>query len=194
MEELVTDSATTLQNSIVHYGKNFLQDFNDDIDTLKASNSGNDPVPYSLMHYNQQVHSNLVHNNNGYAVMSVSKYMYTGGAHGMFTQRFLCFDIPQKKALRLSDVLVMDSTQLESILEKQLREQYNIPADKPLTELLFDNRIALTQNFYFTSKGIGFLYQPYEIAAYAVGPINIWLPYTGLKPYLTPGFIQRMGI
>ena len=32
---------------------------------------------------------------------------------------------------------------------------------------------------------MGFIYQPYEIAPYAVGSISFTIPYENLKPFLT---------
>ncbi len=192
--ELQPSASTPLQNSLARLGNNFLQDFKDDLDTAKTMDDSADPLPYSMMHYDQQITTNLVYNNKGYAVLNSSSYMYTGGAHGMYGETFLCFDLIQKKRLTTENVLTIDSIQLAPLLEKYFRISYQLPPGKPLKEILFDNQIALTDNFYFTSKGIGFLYQPYEIAAYAVGPVDIWIPYTELKPYLNPSFAQRMGI
>ncbi|MCF3109890.1 DUF3298 and DUF4163 domain-containing protein [Niabella sp. CC-SYL272] len=186
------DSAS-LQTTLTQFGRSFIENFRDDIDTMKASDN-EEEAPFSMMHYDQQISSNLIYNNHGYAVLSVGNYAYTGGAHGMYGQTMLCLDMQQQKALALSDVLKVDSATLQPILERQLRARYKIAPDKPLTDILFDERLALTDNFYFTTKGIGFIYQPYEVAAYAVGVVDVWVPYADLRPYLQPAFVQRMGI
>lgn len=185
--------STSLQTALKQFGRSFIENFRDDIDTMKAAGN-EDEAPFSMMHYDQQISSNLIYNNNGYAVLSVGNYAYTGGAHGMYGQTMLCLDMQQQKELALSDVLRIDSATLQPILERHLRTRYKIAENKPLTDILFDERLALTDNFYFTPKGIGFIYQPYEVAAYAFGLIDVWVPYTDLKPYLQPAFMQRMGI
>ncbi|MCD2425249.1 DUF3298 and DUF4163 domain-containing protein [Niabella pedocola] len=187
-----TDTAS-LQTALTQFGRSFIENFRDDIDTMKAAGN-EDEAPFSMMHYDQQISSNLIYNNNGYAILSVGNYAYTGGAHGMYGQTMLCLDMQQQKELALSDVLHIDSATLQPILEQHLRTRYKIAQNKPLTDILFDERLALTDNFYFTPKGIGFIYQPYEVAAYAFGLIDIWVPYTELRPYLQTAFIQRMGI
>ena len=59
----------------------------------------------------------------------------------------------------------------------------------PLTDAgLSDNKIKANDNFYVTTKGIGFSYSPYEIAAYAVGEINIFIPFSELSDCLLPRF------
>ncbi|WP_300598733.1 DUF3298 and DUF4163 domain-containing protein [Niabella sp.] len=185
--------STSLQTALTQFGRSFIENFRDDIDTMKAAGNA-DEAPFSMMHYDQQISSNLIYNNNGYAVLSVGNYAYTGGAHGIYGQTMLCLDMQQQKELLLGDVLRIDPATLQPILERHLRARYKIAADTPLTDILFDERLALTDNFYFTPKGIGFIYQPYEVAAYALGLIDIWVPYTDLRPYLQPAFIQRMGI
>jgi len=184
------DSAS-LQTAMTQFGRSFIENFRDDIDTMKATG---DEAPVSMMHYDQQISSNLIFNNKGYAVLSVGNYAYTGGAHGMYGQTMLCLDMKQQKELGLDEVLTIDSATLQPILERHFRTRYKIADSKPLTEILFDERLALTDNFYFTAKGIGFIYQPYEVAAYAFGLIDVWVPYSDLKPYLQAGFAERMGI
>ncbi|WP_018630823.1 DUF3298 and DUF4163 domain-containing protein [Niabella aurantiaca] len=186
------DSAS-LQTAMTQFGRSFIENFRDDIDTMKAAGN-EDEAPVSMMHYDQQISSNLIYNSNGYAVLSVGNYAYTGGAHGMYGQTMLCLDMKQKRALVLQDLLNIDSATLQPLLEQHFRTRYQIAGNKPLTEVLFEDRLALTDNFYFTPGGIGFIYQPYEVAAYAFGLIDVWVPYTDLKPYLQPGFAQRMGL
>ncbi|MBO9592104.1 MAG: DUF3298 and DUF4163 domain-containing protein [Niabella sp.] len=188
-----TPDTASLQTALTQFGRSFIENFRDDIDTMKAAGN-EDEAPFSMMHYDQQISSNLIYNNNGYAVLSVGNYAYTGGAHGMYGQTMLCLDMQQQKELALSDLLHIDSATLQPILEHHLRIRYKIAPNKPLTDILFDERLALTDNFYFTPKGIGFIYQPYEVAAYAFGLIDVWVPYTELKPYLQTAFTQRMGI
>ncbi|SDC71924.1 DUF3298 and DUF4163 domain-containing protein [Niabella drilacis] len=185
--------STSLQTAMTQFGRSFIENFRDDVDTMKASGNG-DEAPVSMMHYDQQISSNLVYNNHGYAVLSVGNYAYTGGAHGMYGQTMLCLDMKQQRELTFRDVLTIDSATLQPILEHHFRARYKIADNKPLTEILFDERLALTDNFYFTPGGIGFIYQPYEVAAYAFGLIDVWVPYADLKPWLQPAFAQRMGI
>ena len=59
-----------------------------------------------------------------------------------------------------------------------------------LTELaeksgIFTDRIFLTHNVYLTGNNIVFYYNPYDIAPWAVGPIEVVVPYYNLEQYLT---------
>ena len=76
---------------------------------------------------------------------------------------------------------------LQSLLETQFRKDRNLKSNEPLTEGgLFENKIEPNDNFFLTSKGIGFNYMPYEIGPYALGEIDIFIPFSQLTSYLQP--------
>lgn len=60
---------------------------------------------------------------------------------------------------------------------------------KKCESVLFDNTIQTTTNFCVTQKGILFLYNPYEIAAYAYGEIELFIPFEEVKNVLNPLFV-----
>jgi hypothetical protein len=76
------------------------------------------------------------------------------------------------------------------VLEEHLRMAYDIPAGAPLNGeagILFDKHLALTKNFYVTGKGVGFIYNPYEVAPYVVGEIELYVPFSEITDILKPG-------
>jgi hypothetical protein len=116
-------------------------------------------------------------------------YTYSGGAHGIFGTTYSGYDLTLNKKLSLADIITAaGKTKLAGSLEKYFRKAYKLKPADPLTEILFENKIAPNDNFYVTEKGIGFCYVPYEIASYAMGEINIFIPFTELNSYLQPGF------
>lgn len=146
----------------------------------------------AFMNYEEQLNMSVRFNENGYVIIEASVYAYTGGAHGNGGSNFSCLDVFRKKKLKLKDVLTADSSRLQPIVEHLFRKQQNLKPTDSLNTILFDNHLALTDNFYFTSKGIGFWYFPYEVAAYAYGPIHVFVPFTEVRQYLNPEFVQRM--
>jgi hypothetical protein len=115
-------------------------------------------------------------------------YSYTGGAHGNYGSVYSSYDLGLKKKLKIADVInATGKAQLPKLLEKHFRRIYKVKAADPLTEGgLFENKIEPNDNFYVTSKGIGFCYVPYEIAPYAAGQIHVFIPFSELKNYLQP--------
>lgn len=117
-------------------------------------------------------------------------YAYTGGAHGNYGTTFIPLDIVANKKLSLDNVITAEGKkQLTKLLEKYFRKAYSVKEKDPLTEGgLFENKIEPNNNFYLTTKGIGFNYMPYEIGPYAMGEIQIFIPFAELNNYLQPYF------
>ncbi|MFL5811503.1 MAG: DUF3298 domain-containing protein [Flavisolibacter sp.] len=117
-------------------------------------------------------------------------FEYYGGAHGMYGISYVNIDLVHRKELALQDVLTKDGIKkLRPLLEKTFRVQMKLKPTDPLEQggLLVD-KIEPSKNFYLTGKGIGFGYNPYEIGSFAMGAIDIFIPYTELAAYLQPGF------
>ena len=74
------------------------------------------------------------------------------------------------------------------LAEAKFRSQEKIPATQSInsTGFMFDGEaFYLPENIGFTPKGIQLLYNQYEVASYADGPIILTLPYEEVKEYLT---------
>lgn len=142
--------------------------------------------------YSQSLHCILRYNAQDIVAIEQSYYSFLGGAHGNYYSTFLNIDMLQNKSLQLSDVLNIDSASLQKILETSFRKDYHLPITKPLTGILFDPYLATTDNFYISEKGLLFVYNPYEVAAYAVGQINVFVSYTQLNKYLREDFKKRI--
>ncbi|HRO41947.1 MAG TPA: RsiV family protein [Flavipsychrobacter sp.] len=149
-------------------------------------------IPLAVYDYARLQDVFVRYNENGFAVLEHAYYEFSGGAHGNYFSSFHCFDIGNKKQLALADIVTADSATMQPIVEQYFRKQYRMNAS--LKQILFEDHLALTNNFYLTDKGIGFLYNPYEVAAYAVGQINVFVPYGELKKYLTPYIRERLEI
>ena len=145
------------------------------------------------MNYTDDSQQTIVYNDRGFVVIDFLADAYTGGAHGNYSSTMYCLDVKNKKQLVLSDVVKIDSNTLQSILEKNLRKQYNIKPGEKISTVLFDDFLKPNNNFYFNSNGLAFMYNPYEIASYAQGQIVIFIPFTELKTYVVPAFASRIG-
>ena len=148
-----------------------------------------------VQRYNYSETQNIYvrYNENDLVILESADYIYSGGVHGNYGSTFYCYDIAAKKQLHLPDVLSADSVTMQQIMEKYFRIQYNVKEDS-LNQVLFENHLAANQNFYFTEKGIGFLYNPYEVASYAQGEISVFIPFTELQKYLQLSFKKRLKI
>lgn len=134
--------------------------------------------------YNQDEieHLMILFQNQNLVTLAGPIYFYAGGAHGMHAIGYKILDLKNKKELSLEDILTESSRQnLGPLLEKHFRRQYKVKDSETLEDAgLFDNKIEPTSNFYVTGKGIGFIYNPYEIGPYAMGEIDLFIPFTEL--------------
>ncbi len=121
-----------------------------------------------------------------YAV-TVSYYM-PSAAHGMYNIRYINYDLTAGKVLTLADVFTAEGIAAlpEIIRDYAVRMEASI-GSTDITE------IPCGGNFYLTPDGeIVFSYQPYEVASYAQGEIQIPIPAYILSQYLTPAALSLL--
>lgn len=107
---------------------------------------------------------------------------YTGGAHPSSNLALYMFDRETGRALSLTD-LVSDTTALLNVVERTFRRQQELLPKTNLEEegyFLQDGRFFLPANIGVNRTGMIFYYNPYEIASYALGPIEVTVPYDQL--------------
>lgn len=121
-----------------------------------------------------------------FLTVGLETYAYTGGAHPNTYRTLLSFDRHTGQPLHLSD-LITDTTALLSIVEQAFREKQGMRPGQSLEDegyFLQDGQFFLPENVAPGRDGLIFYYNPYEIAAYALGPIEVVVPYTKLKAVL----------
>jgi len=116
---------------------------------------------------------------------------YTGGAHDNSATRYLCLDPADGRPLALDDLLIGGrSPELLAIAGKRFRELHEVPPDRTLADAGFwfeGGEFALNDNFAVTEAGLSFHFNPYEVAAYAVGPTDLVLTLEDLDDLVRPG-------
>ena len=118
-------------------------------------------------------------------------FAYTGGAHPNTNLSFYTFDRETGQLLTLSD-MVSDTVALLRVVEKAFRKQQALPVQNNLEEqgyFLRDGKFFLPANVGMGREGMVFYYNPYEIAAYAVGPIQVVVPYEQLNGILRDNWL-----
>ncbi len=113
-----------------------------------------------------------------------------GGAHPTTREIGATFNKDDGKQLTWDIVRSDSQSQLRDFLRGMLRDYFNAKSDSELMESLqgLDNVANLPLPAtppYMTNEGFTFIYQQYEIAAYAAGMPSGVIPYERLKPCLT---------
>lgn len=105
----------------------------------------------------------------------------------MAADRFFSFDMENLTRINISDIFEeKDYPAINQILKKQLLDDTGYDSPEQLIELGYFNidNLSINNNFSLSDSGIGFHYDPYEIACYAVGKTVIRLPFANIKPYI----------
>ena len=160
----------------------FFNNFKKDTKTLKPADYKDDSYMYSSESFSKLLMSYVSKN---LVVFTEDNYEFNGGAHsnGVTIQKVI--DLGHRKQLELKDI-ISDTSALTALLEKNYRRIYKVPADQSLMDYgLFTNQISSNENFFVTSKCLGFTYNHYEIAPYAGGQITISIPYNEFKHLVT---------
>jgi hypothetical protein len=101
-------------------------------------------------------------------------YTYAGGAHGMNTKTNYVFNLKTGKLLTEEDLFGKD---FERKIQKRLTEKANILRQQdmlPEEDIFYSNsNITPNGNFAITDTSIIYTFNPYEIAPYVYGIIDI---------------------
>lgn len=119
--------------------------------------------------------------------IALKSYLFTGGAHGYSSKKFLNFDKRKGKEFENRE-LFKDTDHFEHFAEAKFRIQEGVPKDDPINSTGFmfeEDKFHLPENIGYTENGLTLLYNQYEVASYADGVIELTLPYIEVKNYLS---------
>lgn len=143
-----------------------------------------DDIGYTMNWY-EYYEARVVLNSN--YVLSFERYMssYTGGAHGSHIYDLINFDLHTGDTIFLDDIFIDNyKAELNSIADNIFRKDNDIGADEDLSEIGYwgmDDGFHLNNNFLLTMDGLRFIFNEYEIAPYAAGAIELFIPYKKIK-------------
>lgn len=149
----------------------------------------NDPIASAQEAWVSEIGYDMKLNDGKYISLGIANYLSTGGAHPNTTELFLTFDVATGNIVTLRNLLAVDKILPFEVQEKQwlvdnekdqLFEESTIEFESFIAaptqaqaEAYVDNAI-----FYLTEKYFVTFYNPYTIAPYAAGPIEVMIPRT----------------
>ena len=133
-------------------------------------------------YYMEQVIVNGAENKGIVAVRTLDTY--TGGAHGLPGKKYYVLDLDSPRQVTINDLFEnYHDTRIKAIIYDALRNYSNLAKDQPLSEGGFSSDAPeLTENFYVTEQGLGLCWNRYEIAPYAMGSVDIIIPWRDIRP------------
>ncbi|WP_108245796.1 DUF3298 and DUF4163 domain-containing protein [Muricauda brasiliensis] len=156
-----------------------LQSFTDSYKELKTK------FPDEIQ-WEATIDGEVVYEDENIVTLMLNSYSFTGGAHGYASTSYLNFDKPTGKELENAE-LFADYEGFEDFAEEKFRKQEEIPAGKNInaTGFMFEgDSFHLSNNVGYTTEGLQLIYNQYEVASYADGPIVLVLPYNEVNPFL----------
>jgi len=177
-EEIISVLSFTEDKTIDSADK-AIQSFTDSYKELK--NKFPDEVQWEAT-----IDGEVIYEDENIITLMLNSYSFTGGAHGYASASYLNFD--KKSGAELENwELFNDLDGFQSFAESKFRVQEKIPQDSNInaTGFMFESdSFHLPNNIGYTLDGLKLIYNQYEVASYADGPIELILPYSEINPYL----------
>lgn len=128
-----------------------------------------------------------VHNNArpGIVAYTIKNETYLGGAHGGYYATFVNFSKTTGKVIGKEDVFEDNEDVVIHMIEEQLMKDNGCQTLEELAEstgiTMLGNVFISDNNFLLLNDCVLFLFNPYEIAPWSTGTINVKLTYDQLK-------------
>ena len=137
----------------------------------------------------------VTYNTNGLVCIINHCYSYAGGAHGMYANVPVIFDLEQNRILTKKDIFKPDTD--EAIIKLIIKYfiAHGDADDKPSDESegIYKDDVFVENNIGIENGSIIFFYQPYEINSYVAGSYSAVIKISDLLPYITDNSpIKRM--
>ncbi|MBN2838670.1 MAG: DUF3298 domain-containing protein [Fusobacteriaceae bacterium] len=138
------------------------------LDEIKNLNMS--PLYLSTKNDNYTNITTIVYNRNGLIVAEDYNYYYfEGAAHGNYGVSYRNYHKELGYLIDFNDFFTEEAYDILPSIIKRKIDQQDI--------YTFDDVSYITENVYFTEKGVMFVFNPYEISSYAQGIVSIYVPY-----------------
>jgi len=142
--------------------------------------------------YEAQLQVKEVFENTHLICLEEQSYLFTGGAHGYGSMHYKTFDLTTGDELSVES-LFDDFAGFKSFAEQKFRVAKNIPEGASINDTGYwfkDDVFALPESLGLTNEGINLRYNQYDIASYADGPIEVLIPWSEIKPFLSKTYFE----
>ncbi len=156
----------------------------DDVNVVRVDSV---PTLSSRRSYEMESNVRVIELTGSTVTYQVSTYSYTGGAHPNYGNCPFSYDFKNARVLTLDNIFKSGSEQeLSKILAANLASQFNVAPDHLTDAGLFTNDIPVSPIVYLRNGNVMFHYNPYDIAPYSYGMIDVEVYFYQIKDLLTP--------
>lgn len=168
------------------------QKFKEFADEYKTSIADNPPSDEYPLDYHWIENWTVQYNSNGLLSLVNSISEATGGAHGNYKETSFNFDLSNGRGIIITDII---SNQKDPRFIKLLMSKLAASVEMQAADLKDDfpplkSDFKLTENFYFTSMAVVFIYSSGDFVSMGSGPNpEAVFPFDEIKPFLKKGCI-----
>ncbi len=153
---------------------------------IEAYNADKAQFPDMAGEYFAEISVNEIYTSKDLLCFEMRQYLFTGGAHGYGTTTFMNID-PKTGTEFSSKELFKDPKAFTDFAERKFRAQQKISEEQSINDhgFWFENdTFYLPKSVGFTQDSLIFVYNQYDIASYAEGPIELKIAMTEAEPFL----------
>lgn len=155
----------------------------EELATMFIADYKKDPSP--IGNWLLERNAELVFGKGNLVTLNVTETSYIGGAHPSSGQHYFVLSTDTGEQLTLADLLAAGyEGALNTAGESAFRKARNLAPTANLEEEGFsfeNNAFHINTNFGVMADGLTFTFNPYEIAADAVGPTEFTVPYRDIR-------------
>lgn len=181
------DQGEKKQESMEDFFNALVEDFKSGEENQEAKEGEEEKAPW-----NASIHAVVQRNSDNILCVQYDSYTNTGGAHPFYYINDVNFDLKTGNMIKLDDVINPKKLEkVDEICEKLFRQQHNLSPTASWEEMGFsieNNQFKLNDNFVISKDALLFTFNPYEIGPYAMGAMNLTVPFKDIEKYLNDKF------
>lgn len=113
--------------------------------------------------------------------------LYEGGAHGVNSVDYINYDVERNRVITLDDLFpAANRKALARAIKAKLYADFDVASDAQAQEMgIMFEQLAEINRFYIDEGVLTFVFNPYEIAPYSLGIIEVEMPGEVIAPLAT---------
>lgn len=141
--------------------------------------------------YYQIIKSEVIDTTKNVITVKTMNENYLGGAHGSHTIKYC--NINTQTGNRITDKDLFGGN-VETKLPQLILDGLSLKYGTSIKDIIFDlDAIQSNNNFYFSDKGIVYVFNEYEIGPYSEGTIEVLLPTEKIKDIISEQYKEKIG-
>jgi hypothetical protein len=180
------ETAPTPKDAMDQYVEKYMADYRELESDFKEESeiTGKKPPQESWYAYYEISFNEIIYNKRHLVSYTVAIEYYTGGAHGGHGYNHYVLSLETGDDLNEDDIFKDDyQNELARLIVDAIAADHHMTTPEDLENIGYFNvkEIYPNNNFYVNGDGITYTFNEYEIAAYYVGKIDVFLPYDKIR-------------